>query len=310
MNSSHSSGSPRERFLFLGSGLVLAIALVVAMAREQGWGTRSVELRLRSTSADGLRAGQEVRISGLPVGQVRALQLRPDALVDVQLRVQERYASLIGPKSVASLGQEGLVGDHFVVISADPRPGAKASAINGRRLSYEQPLAINNLIHRLVGTQMELQRTLQNTSRLTATDVPLTLREMRRGLTGVQTLTTTLDRETVATAPQLRAGLRNINRLSGTLDRETKATAPQLRQTLQQLGRTGGSAEQTSQEVRQLLHQSQPLLISSLKELESLTRSLNSLLHGLMGLTGSEAKPPPEPSRERGRESRPGSPLQ
>jgi phospholipid/cholesterol/gamma-HCH transport system substrate-binding protein len=294
MNSNPSSGSPRERFLFLGSGLVVAVALVAAMAREQGWGTRYVELSLRSTSAEGLRAGQEVRISGLPVGQVRALQLRPDAQVDVRLRVQERYASLIGPKSGASLGQEGLVGDHFVVISPDPQPGRNASALNGRRLPYEQPLAINNLIHRLVVTQMELQRTLQNTNRLTAKDLPLTLREMRRGLAGVQTLTTTLDREVATTAPQLREGISGLNRLSGTLDRETRATAPQLRQTLQQLDRTGGSADQAAQEARQLLRQSQPLLVSSLREIESLTHSLNSLLKGLMALTGSEEKPAPK----------------
>ena len=70
-----------------------------------------MQLRLHSTSADGLRAGQEVRISGLSVGQVRALQLRPDALVDVLLWVQARYGPLIGTRSVASLGQEGLMGD-------------------------------------------------------------------------------------------------------------------------------------------------------------------------------------------------------
>lgn len=293
MTSDQSSGSPRERFLFLGSGLVVAIALVVTMAREQGWGRRYVELRLRSTSADGLRAGQEVRISGLPVGQVRALQLRADARVDVLLWVQARYGPLIGPRSVASLGQEGLVGDHFVVISADPQPGVNPSALNGRRLPYEQPLAINNLIHRLVETQMDLQRTLQNTNRLTASDLPLTLREMRRGLAGVHKLTTTLDREAEATAPQLRAGINGINRLSDTVDRETRATAPQLRQTLQQLDRTGSSADQTAQEARQLLRQSEPLLVSSLRELESLTKSLNNLLKGLMGLGSSEGRPTP-----------------
>ena len=205
MNSEPAAASPRERFLFLGSGLLLAIALVVAMAREQGWGTPSVELRLRSSTAEGLRAGQEVRISGLPVGQVRALQLRPDAHVDVRLRVQQRYAALIGPRSVASLGQEGLVGDHFVAISADPRPGASAGAINGRHLPYERPLAIGNLMHRLVATQSDLQRTLRNTSRLTERDLPLTLQEMRRGLAGVQTLTTTLDRESAATAPDRKS---------------------------------------------------------------------------------------------------------
>lgn len=297
MNGDHPPGSPRERFLFLGSGLVLAIALVVAMAREQGWGTPSVELRLRTSTAEGLRPGQEVRISGLPVGQVRALQLRPDALVDVELRVQERYAALIGPRSVASLGQEGLVGDHFLVISPDPRPGGQASASNGRRLPYEQPQAIGNLMHRLMATQTDLQRTLQNTSRLTERDLPLTLREMRRGFAGIQTLTTTLDRETAATAPPLRAGLGSLNRLSDTLDRETRASAPQLRRTLQQLQRTGGSADQTAEEARQLLRQSQPLLIGSLTELESLLRRLDSLLQGLLGPGAADAPAAPVPRR-------------
>jgi phospholipid/cholesterol/gamma-HCH transport system substrate-binding protein len=294
MSSDHPAASPRERYLFLGSGLVLAIALLGAMAREQGWGTPSVEFQLRSPSADGLRAGQEVRISGLPVGTVKALQLRPDALVDVQLRVQKRYSSLIGPRSVASLGQEGLVGDHFVVISADPRSGMKAGVRDGRRLPYIQPLAIGNLMHRLVETQMELQRTLRNTTRLTAGEVPLTLREMRRGLSGVQRLTTTLDRETAATAPQLREGLTSINRLSASLDRETRVTGPELRRTLQQVSSTGARAEQTALEVQQLLRKSQPLLISSIREIESLSRSLNSLLQGLMGLSGSEGRPSSE----------------
>lgn len=294
MSSDHPAASPRERYWFLGSGFVLAIALLGAMAREQGWGTPGVEFQLRSPSADGLRAGQEVRISGLPVGTVKALQLRPDALVDVQLRVQKRYASLIGPRSVASLGQEGLVGDHFVVISADPRSGMKVGGRDGRRLPYIQPLAIGNLMHRLVETQMELQRTLRNTTRLTAGEVPLTLREMRRGLSGVQRLTTTLDRETAATAPQLREGLTSINRLSASLDQETRVTAPELRRTLQQVSRTGARAEQTALEVQHLLRQSQPLLISSIREIESLSRSLNTLLQGLMGLSGSEGRAAPE----------------
>jgi phospholipid/cholesterol/gamma-HCH transport system substrate-binding protein len=294
MNSEQSSGSPRERFLFLGSGLVLAIAVLGAMAREQGWGTPSVEFQLRGSSADGLRVGQDVRISGLPVGKVKALQLRPDALVDVQLRVQERYAALVGPRSVASLGQVGLVGDHFVVISADPQSGMKAGVRAGRRLPYIQPLAISNLMHRLVETQMELQRTLRNTTRLTAGEVPQALREMRRGLSGVQRLTTTLERETAATAPQLRAGLTSINRLSASLDRETGVTAPELRRTLQQVSRTGERAEQTAREVQQLLRQSQPLLVSSLREIESLSRSLNSLLQGLIGVSGSEGRPAPQ----------------
>lgn len=75
MSSEPVSKSPRERYLFLGSGLVLAVALVVGMAREQQWGTRWLPLHLTSRNAVGLRPGQEVRISGIPVGTVQTLEL-------------------------------------------------------------------------------------------------------------------------------------------------------------------------------------------------------------------------------------------
>jgi len=104
----------RERWLFLGSGLVLTAAVLVGLAREQHWGEQQVQLQLVSSNAGGLRAGQEVRISGMPVGKVRSLQLKPDASVAVQLQIEARYAPLIGPKSKASQGQEGFVGDHYL----------------------------------------------------------------------------------------------------------------------------------------------------------------------------------------------------
>lgn len=252
--------SLRERYVFLGSGLVLAVALVVGMAREQQWGTRWVLLHLVSSNAEGLRSGQDVRISGIPVGKVQALQLEPNAKVKVTLRVQEQHADLIGPKSMASLGQEGVVGDHFVIISADPQatePGAKFAA---RTLPYVQPVAIYNLMHRLIDTQTELLATLKNTTRLTSHEIPATLR--------------------------------GINKLASTLDRETATTTPQLRQTLQQLSSTGSSAEQTSRQAQQLLQQSQPLLLSTLQDLERVASSSRKILQTVQQLLGLSDETP------------------
>jgi ABC-type transporter Mla subunit MlaD len=257
----------KERWLFLGSGLVLVSALLFALAREHHWGEPMVSLQLTSRHAGGLRLGQEVRISGLPVGQVTSLQLEPDARVRVRLKVAQRYASLIGPKSAASQGQEGIVGDHFLEISPDPQPAGKGSRLSGRSIRYEPPVALATLMQQLLSTQKDLQATLRNTRRLTATDLPETLREARRSLSGVSRLTGTLQQESVATGPELRASLREtrrslggVNQLTSTLQQETAATAPDLRASLRQLNRTGASAEQTSNEVQQLLKETQRLL--------------------------------------------------
>lgn len=256
MTSALPSNSPRERFFFLGAGLLLAIALVVGLAREQQWGARFISLQLLSRNAEGLRSGQDVRISGIPVGKVRALQLQPDAQVKVTLALHERYARLVGPKSVASLGQEGLIGDHFLVISADPQPANHDGTWQRRELMYEQPIAINNLMHRLIATQEELQRTLTNTTRLTQRELP--------------------------------SALTSVTRLATILEQETTNTTPALRQTLQQLSRTGSSAEQTSRQAQQLLQQSQPLLVSTLRDLEAVASSSRKILEGLQQLLGLE----------------------
>ena len=256
MTAAPESNSRRERFVFLGAGLALAGALMVGFAREQQWGARVVDMHLLSTNAEGLRSGQEIRISGIPVGKVKALQLQPNAVVKVSLAVQERYANLIGPKSIARLGQEGLVGEHFLVISADPQPRRATNSANGWQLSYQQPLAIDNLMNRLLATQSELQRTLENTTRLTQRDLPNTLS--------------------------------SVNRLTATLERETGLTTPTIRQTLNQLSQTGSSAEQTSRQAQQLLQQSQPLLINTLKEVEQLASSSRKILQNLLGLSGTD----------------------
>jgi len=256
----------RERWFFLGSALVLAMAVGVGLAREQHWGQQMVPFQLTSRDATGLRPGQEVRISGMRVGQVRSLQLRPDASVAVEVRVAKRYANLVGPASVARQGQEGLVGDRFLVITADPQPAGLAASRHGQRLVYEQPTELAELIQQLVQTQQDLQATLRNTTRLTASDLPQTLRDARRSLDGVRDLTVALQRESAATAPDLRA-------------------------TLQQLSRTGRNAEATSNQAQELLQTSQPVLLHTLDDIRELTRTSQRLLQGLMGLTGLEQEP-------------------
>jgi phospholipid/cholesterol/gamma-HCH transport system substrate-binding protein len=79
-----------------------------------------------------------------------------------------------------------------------------------------------------------------------------------------------------------------VNRLTATLERETGLTTPALRQALNQLSQTGSSAEQTSRQAQQLVQQSQPLLISTLKEVEELASSSRKILQSLLGLSGAD----------------------
>jgi phospholipid/cholesterol/gamma-HCH transport system substrate-binding protein len=163
------------------------------------------------------------------------------------------------------------VGDRYLEISADPQPDRRSSNVSNRTIRYVPPIAIAAVLQQLVETQQELQATLRNTHRLTGTDLPQTLQEARRSLSG-------------------------INNLARTLQQESIATAPDLRQTLRQITRTGSSAEQTSTQAQKLLQISQPLLIRTLQDIQQLSQSSRRLLQNLLGVAGmgdpqSEAKP-------------------
>src|ERR1700743_3290805 len=82
--------------------------------------------------ASRLKAGQKVRISGVPVGSVSGLKLNSDNTIDVAFVVDSRYTLYSSPRAV--IRYENLVGDRFMEITSGPgelrklAPGATINA--------------------------------------------------------------------------------------------------------------------------------------------------------------------------------------
>jgi phospholipid/cholesterol/gamma-HCH transport system substrate-binding protein len=273
----------RPSALFLVSGVLLAIALLVGLAREQNWGQKLFALKVRTSDAEGLRPGMEVRIAGLPVGKVKNLQLGHDAKVEIELEVQERYRNLVGPRSRAYQGQDGFVGDHFVVITPDTERNlpVRKTPVD---LPYEPSPNLRNLLKGIETTRGTLQRTLDHTNVLAARDVPRTLAEMRQSLQTLSRLSGRVQKETEATAPEIRRTLRQVD--------QTAATA---RRTADTATSTAISARRAADEASQTLGSSRPLLLRILRDVQGITGVAKGLLHSLLGseaLGGPDDKAP------------------
>ena len=261
---------PRERLLFLGSGVLLLLMVVVGLAREQRWGTHFIHVYLEANNTNGLHSGEEVRISGVPVGQVGGLKLMPDAKVRVQLKVEHSKAQLIGPASTARLGQEGLVGERFIEISADPQ--ATAQTIDGTTIPFRSPISLESTLEELSRTQRALQATLNNTTTLTGKDgaINTTLADLRKTLQSTQTLSTTINQEAEATAPVLRDSLNTVSREVREVSEGTQAA---------------------EREAQQLLKDTRPLITGTLQEVRELAQTSRRLLNTLLGVMGPLLEP-------------------
>ena len=73
-------------------------------------------LNARFKSVTGLRAGAQVEIAGVQVGQVDSIALDPkDQMAMVRLKIKE--AIVLGDDVIASVKTAGLLGDKYILLS-------------------------------------------------------------------------------------------------------------------------------------------------------------------------------------------------
>lgn len=304
---------PKERWLFLVSGGLLLLALVVGIGRERHWGEPRFTVDVVAPRADGLQTGMEVRLSGLPIGRVESLDLQPDARVAVRLRINDRFRSLIGPRSRVQSGQVGVVGPAFVNLTPDPQPAGAASSRPLPPLAYEPPPDLNQLLATLARSGVEIDQTLALAKSLLNKQVPSSLGSLERSTTklsgsmgDLSTMAKTLSSETRRTVPSVQALTANLQRETGQLGPALRRTLGKADQTLGRADQTAASATQASREATALLRQAQPVLLPTLENVREITGAADRLVRFLSGLglvqpsrdrpRPSSAPPPPSPA--------------
>ena len=117
-----STGIPSHRSmvikvsLFAVAMLLVAAGLVVVFG-DFRFGPEST-YHATFTNVTRLKAGQKVRIAGVPVGSVQGIKLNPDNTIDVKFGVDQRYQLYSSTRAL--IRYENLVGDRFLEITSGP----------------------------------------------------------------------------------------------------------------------------------------------------------------------------------------------
>jgi phospholipid/cholesterol/gamma-HCH transport system substrate-binding protein len=282
--------SPRDRWLFLVSGALLLLALLVAIGRERRWGESTFPVDLVAPSAAGLQEGMEVRLSGMPIGRVDTLRLRDDARVEATLQIHARHRHLVGPRSRAHSDQAGLVGMTFVSLTPDPRPAAEASRPLPA-LAYDPPPNLNQLVADLAESRRQLDGTLALTSQVLKHQVPPSLASLQqstgklsRSMGDLSAMSKTLATETQRTVPAVRALTGTLQRESGQIGPAVRRTLARADQTLSRADQTAVVAQQASREAQVLLQQARPVLIPTLENAQEISGAAARIVRFLSGL--------------------------
>ncbi|MEW6008657.1 MAG: MlaD family protein [Candidatus Omnitrophota bacterium] len=134
---------------FFAISLFFIIITIFALGAKTGIGEAKFLQYVVFNDVGGLKVGAPVRISGVNVGSVAAIEfigteLKPSRRVKVTLSVLSRYKKQLDAHSVYTIKTEGLLGDKLIDIQED----LQAKPVNLTKEGYiigQDPLDIHNL---------------------------------------------------------------------------------------------------------------------------------------------------------------------
>jgi phospholipid/cholesterol/gamma-HCH transport system substrate-binding protein len=135
--------------IFLVGGLLLfGLGLFWIGDRRQLF-TESVELYTEFSNISGLARGAKVRVAGLDAGEVLEIQIppNPDSKFRVKFRAISEFKTILRTNSVASIQNDGLVGNKFLQVEAGNSTGMPITP--GVTIPSREVIEISELIARV-----------------------------------------------------------------------------------------------------------------------------------------------------------------
>lgn len=135
------SGVPSHRSMVIKVSVFAVVMLLVAAGLVVVFGDfrfgPTTVYHATFTDASRLKAGQKVRIAGVPVGSVKAVKLNPDHSIDVAFAIDRSYTLYSSTRAV--IRYENLVGDRFLEITSGPGELRKLPPGGTINVAHTQP---------------------------------------------------------------------------------------------------------------------------------------------------------------------------
>jgi phospholipid/cholesterol/gamma-HCH transport system substrate-binding protein len=137
---------------FVIGGLVLFSVGLFLIGDRRMLFSKTFEVRSQFSRISGLQSGAKVRVAGLDAGEVTEIHVPggPSAKFVVAMRIRDDVRQIIRTDSVASIQNDGLVGNKFVQIEA----GTDSAPIvaDGGTIVGEEPFDIADLLQKMSDT--------------------------------------------------------------------------------------------------------------------------------------------------------------
>jgi phospholipid/cholesterol/gamma-HCH transport system substrate-binding protein len=117
----HSKKTEYKVGAFVTIGLLLTLFFIIALGGDKSFFKKNISLHMHVDETLGLALGSAVQISGMPAGNVSAIDFDGNSnKLDIKLRIDQKMARRITKGSTVGMRTQGALGDKYITIT----PGA------------------------------------------------------------------------------------------------------------------------------------------------------------------------------------------
>lgn len=263
-----------RRMGLVGTVLVVGLGLVVLLLSTASFGKRTVTAIVEHSA--GLRAGEEVQVAGVGVGDVKGVELTKDA-VKVTFTIDKHVR--LGDTSRATIKVATLLGTHY--LDVQPSGSGRIDQIPLAQTSV--PYNLQDVIEGSQGTLEDLDEEQLAEAMGVVTEVlERTPEETRAAISGVSALS----EAAAARTDQIRALLQASQSVTGTLAANRAQIFDLMEQStliLDELNRRRAAIDTMLKDTRRLASEVNALLAETDADLQPLMDNLTAALDHLEG---------------------------
>jgi phospholipid/cholesterol/gamma-HCH transport system substrate-binding protein len=134
--------------MFVIAGLALFVLTIYLVGKQKNLFGSTFHLKAQFKTVSGLKAGNNVRFSGINVGTVSEIEFLTDTSIMVYLLIKKEVQQFIKTDAQASIGSDGLMGDKVFTIS----PGTDRSSTqikNGDMIVSKKAIEMEDIMSSL-----------------------------------------------------------------------------------------------------------------------------------------------------------------
>ena len=133
--------------LFTIIGLIALMAGLLVIGSKKNIFAETFTIYGTFKTVGGLQIGNFVRFSGIDVGTVTGINIENDSTVKVTMRLKENVHRFLKNDAMASIGNDGLMGDKLINIS--PGPVGDKRIENGGQIRTASPVEFDKIINKI-----------------------------------------------------------------------------------------------------------------------------------------------------------------